>query len=429
MKSLSAQELSLRSRALTGDAGAQYEWAAIMFARGQENEARAWLQRAAEQDHADALFTLYAAQLTGASGVARNPSAALNGVKRAAELGGVHALRLLAALHMMGFVVERDWPTACDYLMKALATNEPSAMRDVGLLLLMENPNDEIGGTLIECSARGDMLAAATAVRRALLGRAGASMKLARELSPLLERAGHPLAKRLHVAPQSGEDSKPAPEPQFDLPLISRRLQNLHPTAPPTARKISERPRIKIVEGAFTPEECDYLVGLSAPRVARTEIVDSRNDEARVDPYRTAWGFSFGPGSIEAPLVKITERLMAIAGSPFENAEQLTVLRYKVGDEYRPHHDFLADIEEDLKMRGQRVRTALIYLNDGYEGGETHFLSPDLKHRGAPGDVIVFDNVDQSGMPDVTARHASLPVRAGEKWLSSLWIRDRAYSP
>ena len=116
-----------------------------------------------------------------------------------------------------------------------------------------------------------------------------------------------------------------------------------------------------------------------------------------------------------------------LADTPYENGESLMVLRYRPGEEYRPHHDFLGPNEPDLKTRGQRFRTALLYLNDGYEGGETHFLSPDVKVAGKTGDVVVFDNVDEKGAPDVSARHAGRPVTRGEKWLATLWLRDRPY--
>jgi prolyl 4-hydroxylase len=67
-------------------------------------------------------------------------------------------------------------------------------------------------------------------------------------------------------------------------------------------------------------------------------------------------------------------------------------------------------------------------LNEDYLGGETHFIAPGLKFAGKTGDILVFDNVNEKGAPDVAARHAGLPVVQGEKWIASLWFRDRPFS-
>ena len=67
--------------------------------------------------------------------------------------------------------------------------------------------------------------------------------------------------------------------------------------------------------------------------------------------------------------------------------------------------------------------TLLVYLNDGYDGGETEFPDLGLRVRGAPGDALLFASVDAAGAPCPAARHAGLPVRSGEKFLLSKWIR------
>ena len=39
--------------------------------------------------------------------------------------------------------------------------------------------------------------------------------------------------------------------------------------------------------------------------------------------------------------------------------------------------------------------------------------------------MLAFDNVLNDGSPDKRSLHAGLPVTMGEKWLLSVWIRDR----
>ncbi len=101
--------------------------------------------------------------------------------------------------------------------------------------------------------------------------------------------------------------------------------------------------------------------------------------------------------------------------------EAMAVLRYQPGDEYRDHLDTLPGVEN------QRHTTVLTYLNDDYDGGATVFPESGLSVKGKRGDVLVFRNLDSAGRPDPATRHAGTPVTRGTKWLSSCWIRQRAY--
>ena len=69
----------------------------------------------------------------------------------------------------------------------------------------------------------------------------------------------------------------------------------------------------------------------------------------------------------------------------------------------------------------------LVWLNEGYEGGETQFPTPGLKLKGRPGDAILFRNIGPDGRQDPASGHAGLPVTAGEKLIASRWIRTRPF--
>jgi hypothetical protein len=105
------------------------------------------------------------------------------------------------------------------------------------------------------------------------------------------------------------------------------------------------------------------------------------------------------------------------------------VFHYAVGQAFRLHEDYLLPDgphkAKDLASHGQRAKTLLIYLNDGFEGGETDFPLLDLRFKGAKGEALMFTNVLADGSPDRRMRHAGLPPTAGEKWLFSQWVRDR----
>jgi hypothetical protein len=69
--------------------------------------------------------------------------------------------------------------------------------------------------------------------------------------------------------------------------------------------------------------------------------------------------------------------------------------------------------------------TFLVYLNEGFEGGETDFPAAPYRFKGSTGDAVLFVNVDVRGQPDFKTKHAGLPPTSGEKWLLSQWVRDR----
>jgi prolyl 4-hydroxylase len=126
----------------------------------------------------------------------------------------------------------------------------------------------------------------------------------------------------------------------------------------------------------------------------------------------------------ESPAIHaINQRLATVSDTPVANGEPLQILRYSPGQEYRAHHDALPHTDN------QRILTMLVYLNDGFEGGETKFLKTGLSVKGDIGDALLFRNADKQGRPDPNALHAGLPVRAGQKLIASRWIHEKRFGP
>ena len=115
---------------------------------------------------------------------------------------------------------------------------------------------------------------------------------------------------------------------------------------------------------------------------------------------------------------------------PIRNAEQYQLVHYKKGAEYKPHYDsFDFNTDEGKKNwepGGQRLITALGYLNDVPEGGGTGFPNLNIEIKASKGDVLVFHNCLKN-TTDINPRslHAGLPVVKGEKWAINLWFRER----
>jgi prolyl 4-hydroxylase len=205
-------------------------------------------------------------------------------------------------------------------------------------------------------------------------------------------------------------------------------------TAPPPKRPVSERPRIRILEGFASAAECDWLIALAKERLNPAWVWDPATGEGRPDPNRTNRALDLRLGGMDVVAQVIRARIAAASNLPLPVFEPAQIMRYAVGEEFRPHHDFLDPAQgghgPQLARFGQRIATFLIYLNDDFEGGETVFPKAGFRYRGRRGDALLFANVDAATRaPDPLTLHAGLPPTRGEKWIFSQWIRDRSPGP
>lgn len=192
-----------------------------------------------------------------------------------------------------------------------------------------------------------------------------------------------------------------------------------NPRTPPRGQVLSDSPHVMLFPGLFSPAECDYLIDTAEPTYAPSLVggADTRDE----DPIRTSDGSTLH-WLIEDPAIHaLNRRLAAASGTPYDWGESMQILRYRVGQQYRNHMDYVPG------ARDQRIMTALVYLNTDYEGGETAFVRTELRIKGAKGDGIVFRNVVADGRPDIMSEHAGLPVTRGVKYLASRWIRERRH--
>jgi len=201
------------------------------------------------------------------------------------------------------------------------------------------------------------------------------------------------------------------------------------PPEPPGSRQVLlGDPAIQCLPGFLPQAACDWLISRAAGRLARAETYDDRGGR-RLNDSRNNSMVGFLVKDFDLVIVAIRARIALAAGSKEERLESPQVLHYAPGQTFRPHYDFLDPGNEayapELAKLGQRLGTFLIYLNTGFEGGETEFPELKLSYRGQPGDALLFANVDGAGAPDFRTLHAGRPTRSGEKWLFSQWIRTR----
>jgi prolyl 4-hydroxylase len=187
-------------------------------------------------------------------------------------------------------------------------------------------------------------------------------------------------------------------------------------------------PRVIVFGGLLSDEECDDLIALAKPRLARSLTVATKTGGEEINADRTSNGMFFQRG--EHPVVKrLEERIARLVNWPEENGEGLQVLHYQPGTEYKPHYDYFDPVEPGtptiLKRGGQRVATLVMYLGEPDKGGGTTF--PDVQLEVAPkrGNAVFF-TYDRAH-PSTKTLHGGAPVLAGEKWIATKWLRERRF--
>jgi len=183
----------------------------------------------------------------------------------------------------------------------------------------------------------------------------------------------------------------------------------------------------QMVHGILEPHECDYIISKAESSFARSTVVGIDGpDESRTS--ETAWVSKDDPVAR-----KILERACELTGKSYENTEDLQVVRYKPGTYYRAHHDACCEETEACSLfenkGGQRVGTLLVYLNDDFTDGETHFPDfGDLKMKAPPGSAIFFKPLGSEDKCHPKALHAGLPISSGTKYVCNAWVRESEFT-
>jgi hypothetical protein len=286
-------------------------------------------------------------------------------------------------------------------------------------------PMDSVNGVrwTLGAAERGGGLACTTAAALLAAG-AGGRPDWSRALDYLLRGAelGFPPA-RTQLRLLAGRDGG-------DWKALRRAVDIKAWRTPPRPRALSQEARVQAFEGVAGAAVCDWIIAQAKGRLRPARVYDAAGAQT-VSSARSNSAAELSPTDADLVVLAVRERLAACAGLPVMHLDGPQVLHYAVGQAFAPHFDFhdpaVPTQAAKIATGGQRIATALLYLNDeGLEGGETDFPRLGLRHRGRRGDALVFFNVDASGEPDRRTWHAGLPPTGGEKWLLSQWIRDRA---
>lgn len=179
------------------------------------------------------------------------------------------------------------------------------------------------------------------------------------------------------------------------------------------------------IRGALTHEECDALVAEAGRRqMMPSQVVSQDGGEYAVEKDSrnsvSLW-MKDGDHAVARKMGDVAETWTRI---PRSHQEWLQIVKYDEGGKFDAHYD-----PQYGSFTQSRRATLLLYLNDDYEGGATHFVKLGLKITPEKGKAILFWNLDEKGQIIEQSMHRGEKVERGHKWICTKWIHNIPFVP
>lgn len=173
----------------------------------------------------------------------------------------------------------------------------------------------------------------------------------------------------------------------------------------------------------LTPAECARLCDMIDADRQPSGLLSAAPDPE----FRTSESCNLNPW--DALNQEVERRVDALLGIDHPHGETIQGQRYAVGQQFKPHHDFFYVDQpywpEQERTGGQRTWTAMMFLNEPEAGGQTFFPKAGVKVTPRTGNILIWNNMDEYGMPNLFSLHQGMPVEAGVKYVITKWYRER----
>jgi len=188
---------------------------------------------------------------------------------------------------------------------------------------------------------------------------------------------------------------------------------------------ISLAPEIYLYYEMVSKLEARILKRLAFPYLERANV--SESNKLTTTSYRISKS-CWLPDNEHQVVEKLSRKIEAITGLNTETSEDLQIANYGIGGHYEPHYDWSQNFERSVMKtfgQGNRIATALLYLNDVTSGGATVFPEAEKTILPASGTMAFWYNLHMNGTGDTKTIHAACPVVIGTKWVATKWFHER----
>ena len=199
--------------------------------------------------------------------------------------------------------------------------------------------------------------------------------------------------------------------------------------------KLYDEPQIILIDNFLSNEECEHIINIGDPLVKQSEVCGKNG--SRPDKSRTSWTAHIGKKFINKDskdpiLMKVLEKAAKFSKKDVKNIEPIQLVRYKPGQYFKSHYDYLDTrnpmYKDNVNRNGQREITFFVYLNDVPEGvgGETQFTKLNKVFKAKKGQAIFWHNM-KNGEVDPKTLHSGTELKEGTKYGLNIWVRDKEY--
>ena len=173
---------------------------------------------------------------------------------------------------------------------------------------------------------------------------------------------------------------------------------------------------IQVIDDFISIKECKNIIDFyEENNLFNRSRVAGRNSKTKISGYRTSSSAMMETHQTVPIVSDLKEKIAIHLGCEINKIESLQCVRYYKSEGYKPHFDAFVK---------KRKLTCLLYLNEGFLGGETYFPEIDFGVSPKLGRLLIFKNLHENNSVISQSYHQGSPLRDGEKYACNIWIES-----
>ena len=174
------------------------------------------------------------------------------------------------------------------------------------------------------------------------------------------------------------------------------------------------RDSIQVIDNFISDKECENLISFceESDLFKRSVIMASEADQKH-SAHRTSSSAMMEINQSVPIINNLKEKIADFLNIDTTKIEKLQCVRYFESEGFKPHFDSYVK---------KRKLTCLLYLNDGFVGGNTYFPEVDFGISPKKGSLLIFQNLDENNELITQSFHEGSPLLEGVKYACNIWI-------
>ncbi|SDH03072.1 prolyl hydroxylase family protein [Winogradskyella thalassocola] len=172
---------------------------------------------------------------------------------------------------------------------------------------------------------------------------------------------------------------------------------------------------IKIIDDFISEKDCKQIIDFYEENKSFQRSRVAGGSGTKVSDHRTSSSAMIETQQTIPIVSALKEKIAVLLGCNIDKIESLQCVRYYKFEEFKPHFDALVI---------KRKLTCLLYLNEGFLGGETYFSEVNFSVTPKVGRLLIFQNLNEDNSVIPQSYHQGSPILNGEKYACNIWIKN-----